>query len=188
MLQKLCDDAPPGYFTLGWLMDHLHERSFGIVMLLFALVAIAPGISPVAGLLLAIPAFQMIVGQRAPVFPRRIAAHPLPTRYLTALIQRAIPALKYVERAIHPRWPTPLVATKRVVGIVVLLVGTLLVFIPIPLTNIPPALAIALISLAYLEQDGVLLSTALLAALILLAIASVAVWQMVVGAVWIGNH
>jgi hypothetical protein len=39
-----------------------------------------------------------------------------------------------------------------------------LVFIPIPLSNVVPVLVIALISLAYLEEDGVLLSIALLAA------------------------
>jgi hypothetical protein len=44
---------------------------------------------------------------------------------------------------------------------------------------------IALISLAYLEEDGVLLSIALLAAAIVLAIATAAIWQMVVGAKWI---
>ena len=41
-------------------MHSLHKRSFGIIMLLIALVAIAPGLSIVAGLLLMIPAFQMI--------------------------------------------------------------------------------------------------------------------------------
>ena len=41
-----------------------------------------------------------------------------------------------------------------------------LVFIPIPLSNVVPTLVIALISLAYLEEDGVLLSIALLAAVI----------------------
>ena len=60
-----------------------------------------------------------------------------------------------------------------------------LVFIPIPLSNIVPALVIALISLAYLEEDGVLLSIALLAGAIVLAVATAAIWQMVVGAKWI---
>ena len=55
-------------------MGSLRKRSFGIIMLLLALVAIAPGVSIVAGLLLMIPAFQMIAGQTAPVFPRVIAA------------------------------------------------------------------------------------------------------------------
>ena len=44
---------------------------------------------------------------------------------------------------------------------------------------------IALISLAYLEEDGILLSIALLAAVIVLAVATAAFWQMVGGAKWI---
>ena len=51
-------------------------------MVLLAVVALAPGVSIVAGLLLMVPAFQMIEGRPVPVFPRRIAAHPFPTRRL----------------------------------------------------------------------------------------------------------
>ncbi|QOZ66351.1 exopolysaccharide biosynthesis protein [Bradyrhizobium arachidis] len=47
-------------FTLGWLMGRLHKRSFGPIMPLLAVVAIAPDVSIVAGLLLMIPASQMI--------------------------------------------------------------------------------------------------------------------------------
>ena len=60
-----------------------------------------------------------------------------------------------------------------------------MVFIPIPLSNMVPAQAIALISLAYLEEDGVLLSISLLAAAIVLAVVAMAVWEMLVGAKWI---
>ena len=48
-----------------------------------------------------------------------------------------------------------------------------------------PRLAGALISLAYLEEDGALLSIALLAAIVVLAVAAAAVWEMFVGAKWI---
>ena len=185
MLQLLHDEVPADHFTLGWLMDGLHKRSFGIIMLLLAVVAIAPGFSIVAGLLLMIPAFQMIAGKPAPVFPRRIAARSLPTRHLAAVVQRSVPVLSYLEKLVHPRWHTPLEATKRLVGAVVVILSATLVFIPIPLSNVVPALVIALISLAYLEEDGVLLSIALLAAVIVLAVATAAVWQMVVGAKWI---
>lgn len=41
-------------------MGRLHKHSFGPIMLLLAVVAIAPGVSIVAGLLLMIPAPQMI--------------------------------------------------------------------------------------------------------------------------------
>ena len=50
-----------------------------------------------------------------------------------------------------------------------------MVFIPIPLGSVVPALVIALISLAYLEEDGLLLSIALLVAAIVLTVTFVAV-------------
>ena len=168
-------------------MGRLHKRSFGLIMLLLAVVAIAPGVSIVAGLLLMIPAFQMIAGQHMPVFPRRIAVRPFPTRHLAALVQRAVPVLRYLEKLIHPRWPTPLDATKRLVGAVVVLLNITLLFTPVPLSNVVPALVIALISLAYLEEDGLLLSIALLASGIVLAVEFAAVWETILGAKWISG-
>jgi hypothetical protein len=165
-------------------MGRLGKRSFGIIMLLLAVVAIAPGVSIVAGLLLMIPAFQMVLGKPAPVFPSAIAARPFPTRHLAALVQRAVPALQKLEKVIHPRWHTPHETTKRLVGIVVLILGTTLVFTPVPLSNVVPALLIVLISLAYLQEDGLLLSLALLVAVIALTVELVAIWEAVVGAEW----
>jgi hypothetical protein len=187
VLQHLHDEAPTGQFTLGWLMGRLRKHSFGIIILLLAVVAIAPGVSIVAGLLLVVPAVQMIAGQPAPVFPCRIAARSLPVRYLAALVERAVPVLRYLEKMTYPRWPTPLVATKRLVGIAVLMLDMIMIFTPIPLGNVGPALVIALISLAYLEEDGLLLSIAMLAAVIVLAVTVAVVWAAVLGARWIGG-
>jgi hypothetical protein len=187
VLQRLLDDAPADHFTLAWLLGHLRRRSFGLVMLLLALVAMLPGISYVAGLLLAISALEMIAGRVSPVFPRRIAIRPLPTRHLTRAVRRAIPVLRHLERAVHPRWHTPLGVTKRVVGVVVLLLTVVLLLAPVPMIQVVPALVIVMISLAYIEEDGILLSIGLLIAVALLAITGVAVWKMVAGAVWIGR-
>jgi hypothetical protein len=187
VLQDLLDEAPADHITLEWLISSLPERSFGIIMLLLAVLAMVPIGSIVPGLLLSILAAQMTAGRPGPVFPRRIAAYPLPTRHLVRMGRQPILVLKYLERVIRPRWPTPFGATKRVVGIVVFLLTGLLLLAPLPLTNVPPAADIALISLAYIEEDGVLLAIGLLAALILLAIASAAVWGAVVSAIWIGK-
>ena len=89
VLQGLLDDAPADQFTLVWLLGHLHRCSFGFIMLLLALVAMLPGISIVAGLLLVVPALEMIAGRVAPVFPRRFLS--LPTRYLARAVRRAHP-------------------------------------------------------------------------------------------------
>jgi hypothetical protein len=101
------------------------------------------------------------------------------------LVQRAVPVLGYLEKVVHPRWPTPHQATKRPVGIVVAILSVSLVFIPIPLSNIVPAFVIALIALAYLEQDGLLLLIGLLAAAIVLTAEFAVIWEMVRGAKWI---
>ena len=182
VLQELHDAAPADQFTLGWLMDRLQKQSFGLIMLLLAIVAIAPGISIVGGLLLLIPAFQMIAGRPAPVFPRWIADRPMPTKHLGPVVQRAISMLKYLEQVVRPRCPTPPELTKRVVGIFVVLLSARLLLMPVPLSNILPAVLIALISLGYLEEDGILLLLGLLAAVIVLAIDLGLLWEILHGA------
>jgi len=90
--------------------------------------------------------------------------------------------LRYLERIVHPRLPTPLQATKRVVGIVVMMLSARLLLTPIPLSNIVPALVIVLISLAYLEEDGLTLAIGLLAGFVILAVDLGVLWEIVHGA------
>jgi len=180
VLGDLLLGAPPENVSVGWLMESLEERSFGIVMLLLGLLALLPGVSGIVGVVVAIPAAQMIFGHRAPVFPRFISRRQVGTQRLARLIARVKPVLRRLERVIRPRWITPIQATKRAVGAILLLLGALLL-IPIPLSNIVPALVIVLLAFAYLEDDGVLLCLGLVAALTALAIASTLVWGAIKG-------
>ena len=77
--------------------------------------------------------------------------------------------------------------TKRLVGITVVILSGVVVLAPIPLTNVVPAVVIAVISLAYLEEDGLVLSIGLLAAIVILTIAVVAVWEMALGVQWFSS-
>jgi hypothetical protein len=61
-------------------------------------------------------------------------------------------------------------------------------FAPIPLSNVVPALVIVLIALAYIEDDGVLLSIGLLAALVVLTVVAAAVWGTFLGVQRIGGR
>ncbi len=185
VLQRLYEQAPVDHFTLGWLLKGLSRHSFGLLLLLLSLIAIAPGVAIVAGILLFILGFEMVAGRPSPGFPRRLADYPLSTPHLGAVIQRAIPVLRYLERFIHPRWPTPHEATKRLVGLVVAILNVSLVCLPIPLSGVVPAIAIGLIALAYLEEDGLLLLIGLLAAVTVLAVEFGAIWAMIRGAKWI---
>jgi hypothetical protein len=187
VLKELLDQAPADYFTLRWLTVTLRQRSFGIITLCLGLLATVPVGSTVPGLMLVALAVQMIVGRGEPIVPNFIAVRRLPTRHLLRLGRRAIPVLKYLEKAVHPRWPATFEVAKRVVGVMVLLLTAVLLLTPVPLSNIAPAMVIALISLAYIEEDGLLLSVALLAGTVLIGVMSAAVWGTIVGAVLISK-
>src|SRR5262249_55463159 len=185
VLEEVIHQAPAEYVTVGWLTSTLQQRSFGIVMLFVGLLATLPVGSTIPGLILAVMAVQLLVGRAEPIFPLFIMARRLPTKQLLRLGGRAIHVLKYVEKAVHPRWPMTFEVAKRAVGVMVLLLTVVLLLTPVPLSNVAPAMVISLISLAYVEEDGLVLSAALLAAIILIGIGSAAVWGTIVGAVLI---
>jgi hypothetical protein len=188
ILQRLHDDLPAGHTTLDLMLARLPRRSFGIIMLLLAVLAIAPGISTVAGLLLLLLACQVLAGRTAPFIPRFIANRHLPTRLLAPVLVAAVAVLRLIERVIHPRWSSMLVPMRRVAALVVILLCTLMVLAPIPFVSALPALTVALIALAYLEDDGVLLAAGLLAALVVLAMAYFAVSGVIDSAHWLGGR
>ena len=74
---------------------------------------------------------------------------------------------------------------KHAVGVMVLLLTVVLLLTPVPLSNVAPAMVISLISLAYVEEDGLVPSVGFLAAIILIGIGSAAVWGTIVGAILI---
>src|SRR5215470_12294948 len=185
VLQEVIRQAPAGYVTIGWLTSTLRRHSFGIIMLSLGLLATTPVGSTIPGLILAVMAVQLILGRAEPVLPHFITTRRLPTKQLLQLGGRGIHILKYLEKAVHPRGPMTFDVTKRAVGTMVLLLTVVLLLTPVPLSNIAPAMVISLISLAYVEEDGLLLSAAFLAGIVLIGIGSAAVWGTIVGAVLI---
>src|SRR5690606_17955723 len=96
IMEGLLGEAPPDRVTLGWVIERLGARSFGLLMFLLALLALVPGLSGLIGVLLMIPAYQMIVARHAPRLPRFIARRHLPTQRLARLIARTVPLLRRV--------------------------------------------------------------------------------------------
>jgi len=180
VLQEIIRQAPAEYVTVGWLTSHRH--SFGIVLLCLGLLATTPVGSTLPGLILAVMAAQMIVGRTQPVFPRFLMTRRLPSKQLLWIGGRAIHILRYLEKLIHPRWPRTFEVAQRAVGVMVLLLTVVLLLTPVPLSNVVPAMVISVIALAYIEEDGLLLSVGFLAAIILIGLGSAAVWGTIIGA------
>jgi hypothetical protein len=172
------------YLTLDWLLGRMGGRSFGLVLLLLAIFGLLPGVSAFAAVLLIIPAIQMLLARPGPAIPRWLCSRRFKARHLAALLRYVVPVVRWLERFVRPRWTTPVEATKRVVGGSVLLLSSGLLA-PVPLSNLPPALAIMLIAFAYLEEDGALLCGALAIALVIVAAVLLAAWETMSAAGWV---
>jgi hypothetical protein len=126
----------------------------------------------------------MVLGHETAVLPRIVAQRKVEVGRLARIIGIVVPRLAWLERLIRPRWPPPFHTTKRLIGIVMLLLG-LSMMVPVPFSHIVPALVIMVLALAYVEEDGVALTVALIAALVSLAITGAAVWGTVETIDWL---
>jgi hypothetical protein len=83
--------------------SRLQKRSFGLVMLLLALVGLLPAAGIFIGILLAFPAVQMILGRETPTLPHFLSTRRIATRHIAWLATRTIPLVRRMEALIRPR-------------------------------------------------------------------------------------
>lgn len=179
IIRDLLKDAPQERVTLEWLLGNLGERSFGILLLFLGMIGLLPAAGTFTALLLFVPAVQMVLGRPAPVLPDFVGKRRLPRHAIAWLLRRVAPTLAFIESFTYPRWQTPFRSTRRVIGLVVILLAVT-VLSPIPFASIIPNLAIMLLALGLLEKDGVFLAAALLVAAASLAITVGSVWVTIV--------
>lgn len=145
------------HVSVGDLMMQFQRRSFGGVLLILALLAMVPGISVFAGIAMVVPAFQLFIGLPAPVFPNVIQQRQVRVANLQKWGMTISRWVERLETLVVPRWPllTNRLA-RRVIGLIILFLG-IVVTIPFPFSNFPPALAIICFALGLLERDGIMI-------------------------------
>lgn len=168
LIAELVAQAPDGPVDLDWLLGHLDKRSFGLLLLLLGLLMIIPGIASIASLMVLFPAVEMMLGRSRPVFPKFLSKRPFDFERLKRFAERAQPLLRAIEKLSRPRWRLPDAAVGRLVGAIVFLLALSAIW-PLPLVNVIPGAIIVLIAIAYLQEDGLLLAVAAVAALLSLA-------------------
>ena len=183
-LSRMLDRVDGERVSISWLMGELGERSFGLTLLVMAMIALLPGASTLVGLLIAWPAVQLVLGHDKAVLPKVMARREVDVARLSRIIAVVAPRLAWAERLIRPRWPDFFRSSRRLTGTTMLLLGLTLIS-PVPFTQVVPALVIMLLALAYLEEDGFALLLALLAALGSLVVTGVTVWGAVETIDWI---
>jgi hypothetical protein len=159
MLAELLARHREETIALGDILDFFGERAFGALMLVLALpmatpLSAIPGVSSVFGLPLVVVCAQLMLGYPRPLLPAQLAKRTVRREALARAIERADPWLVRIERAVHPRLPALTgAAAERAVGAVCVVMAVLLA-LPIPGANQPPAVVVALFAIALLERDG----------------------------------
>lgn len=189
-LADLAAEAPGDSVTLGWILERMEERAFGLFLLVLALPCCIPflyGLPQVVALPLMLVSVQILFGRTSPWLPERLATRTVTVAGLRNLSSRAEPRLRRIEAVSRPRLTAltrpPL---DRIVGLA--LVGfSASILVPLPLTNTVPGFAVVVSAMGLLQRDGVLvvlgmaLGTAWIGALLLTGASLV---SLVIG--WVG--
>jgi hypothetical protein len=157
ILTRIADDETRRRISVGDLLVALSDRAIGALIFVFAFpntVPMPPGVSSVLGAPLLFLTAQLALG-RGPWLPAVIANRSMDRIHFATVVRRIAPWLARAERLLRPR----LQALARppfenLIGGICLLLSIIL-FLPIPMGNMPPAVAICLFALAILERDGI---------------------------------
>jgi len=136
------------------------SRVHGLALLLFVLPETIPLPLPSASSILGVPlllisAHLAIFGEAARL-PSRILNLKIPRSIFVAIVRYVAPVLAWLERLSRPRWDI-FVREEHPMGIVCLYLS-LILFLPIPLMNSPPAICLAAVALGILHRDGLLIA------------------------------
>ncbi|WP_425038971.1 exopolysaccharide biosynthesis protein [Primorskyibacter sp. S187A] len=158
-LDQLAADAEGEAVSLAWVLAQLHERAFGLFLLILALPCCIPflyGIPQVVALPLMFIAAQILIGRRTPWLPQKLGTRTIATSGLTSLANRARPWLRRIEAVSRPRLSAltrpPM---ERLVGLA-LVAFSASILVPLPGTNTVPGFAVVIVSMGLLQRDGVL--------------------------------
>jgi hypothetical protein len=164
------------------IVDKLDERAFGLLILLFAIPCLVPGLP--GAQLIAIPIFllglQLGIGRREVWLPKAALNAKVKRSWIDSIATFVDKRLRWTERLSKPRL-TALASgwTERVIGIIIALAS---ITIMLPITNTIPSLAITVIAVGLLQRDGLftLAGTALGVAWIVFL--TILIWGLFAGA------
>ena len=181
-LRELADREEHNELTLGTLMDELQGRVYTLLLLVLALPMCQPvplpGLSTPFGVAIALLGLRFALSQR-PWMPKRLLATKLTGNFFPAVMRGGARVLGVFEKLLHPR----LVGIferghiRFLAGAAICFCGMLLLLpLPIPGTNMFPALTVVLTAAAFSERDGYCLVAAGFTLILTLAFFGMLIW------------
>jgi hypothetical protein len=160
VLRALIDGAKTETITIREIIEAFGDRAFGFVLILFSLpncVPAPPGVAGIVGTPVLIFGIQMMLGHHRPWLPDFILRRSVAVSTFKKVIDIAEPKMRRLEAFCRPRhiWAFGPMGD-RIIGLFAVLVAVS-VLIPFPGTNFPPSIALVIVSIAVMEEDGLLL-------------------------------
>ena len=158
LMAELVSTWPRPRISLGEMIQAFGSRGYGILMILFAIPNLLPiyipGWSPIFGIPLGIVCLQLALGLPAPKLPRFLTDRSMRREDLAMIVEKSSPWIRRIERYIRPR-PSVLTGWKadRLVGAYGVFLACQ-VMVPLPFTNGPPSLAVAIMAMGLIEEDS----------------------------------
>ena len=150
---------PQERLTVEDIVGVLRDRAFAFLVVLLGLpncLPMPPPIPLLCGLLLALVALQLVLGQAAPWLPRSLLRRSIKRSDVEKAVARALPMFHRLERFSRPRMAAfDSTLAMRLMGILLLVLALGLLFAPPLIGQIPLGIAVCLVGLGLVERDGV---------------------------------
>ena len=154
IIQEVVTRFPGERVSLGDMAEVFGDRAFGLLILLMCLPSLLPGMASVFGIPMLVLGVQMGMGRRTPKLPAFIARQTIKQSDLLKLGGSDSKWLKRVEQYVKPRpgWFVSPVGD-RIVGWLTVY-SSLMLILPGPGTNGPPAFGNMIMALGVVESDN----------------------------------
>ncbi|MGH6870149.1 MAG: exopolysaccharide biosynthesis protein [Rhizomicrobium sp.] len=154
-LERVRIALPENGATIGWLHEQLETEAAYLLLFILALLGILPGLCIPAGVVLCLLAGEMMLLGAGHALPSAIASRHIGPGMARSVLDRAIAVLRFCETRM-PLAGHGLPAAARFSSALLIFVLGAAMLLPVPLTNILPALIAAGLALALIEDSLVL--------------------------------
>jgi hypothetical protein len=154
LLARFAREEKRDNIDVGMLLEALHDRSFGVIIILFALPNAILPVAWVLGTPILLFSIQMMLGRQRPWLPAWMKRPQLSRETFNKVMDYVVRYLSKIESWLKPRWNV-LTTDKmeRVIGGYMTFL-TLVLLVPVPFGNALPSFGIAIIAAGLLEKDG----------------------------------
>lgn len=166
-LERLIVEFHTRSVTLRELIAVFQTRAYDLLMLLLGLPFLVPvplpGLSMALGLVIAVIAARLTLGQR-PWLPQRLLDHRLPPRFFPVLLGSARRVVRALEFMLKPRLLWITAPPMPQLHALIIFIAAVVLLLPLPPgTNFPPAVVIVIMAGGLIERDGLFVIAAYVA-------------------------